>query len=1016
MISKEVFTSLHNLDLSNNKITNFNIISVNKINNLKTLNLSNNEISDIKVFSNEDSSNFNNLEYLNLSNNKIVKLNKINIKSLKDLDLRNNKLSEGINDFFNNNYFNNIILRLESYDNILIFDYSDNCKIKFEYSVENKNKNNILKILSFKGIRTLILNNFGNIDFLSNESLNNLIELNLSHNPINDITIFNQIKFINIIKIDLNYLQIKKGFTSLHVFNSIEGRSLSVNPYTNNKYCCKIQFMKPNIKLNYIFDDLNFLKDTLLTECSDINIDQTIFDNHLDYFSFSEIKNSFPIFKKLKAKKLVINYKSSINKYECTGYFNYNIKLKFIFNDLLFLKEQIFNDIYSIAINNGILDDNLDLSIKKFPYLDNLELENNKIEGMKIFNDIDEIKKENKEREKYNDMNNYKKPIINLKINTHICNNNLLGNLFGDKFNLNTIDTNNNKIRLNYIKPFNFEVLIDKNRFNEIKSFNECRDISITNYEFSSNDLNFLKDGSLFFLSRLTLNLNENVNLDFLEKVTLPSLSRLSLINKLTKSNFEYINNNFICDKINIKMNEENKNYLNISFSYEKKYYIYFDYLYEVNKNLEILNNINLYRIYELKLANLNINNIDFLSNITLTGLKILDLDNNKIDDISIFTAEKVKFKLYRLCLRNNPIRKGLHVLTDEFFKKSIYIEINSTKNSNEFKICFNYKYPFYDIEFYLNNINELISIIDYKNNYIKLNSNNIEEMKQIENTIKAYDSTENRKIIFEIILFIMNLRNNNSDTLNIIYNNKSKEFGKNNNIYITDNNIALFEKAFKWIFDKKYNYEEIAYKLDNVIYKWERYFSYVNFHNLDSRHENIIINFPFEKIYNLTLINCSFDLSIFQRTKFYSLKKIDLSQSHITNISGLCGYIPFKDLKILNLSNNKAITNLSELKGAVFNDLEELYLSNDDISDLSGINFEEFKFYKLKILDLSHNLIQSLSPLKYCRNLKILNLEHNLINNENELNYIIDLNNTCRLQLGGNNVSGTSLGYFRMF
>ena len=109
------------------------------------------------------------------------------------VDIKNNKLSEGINDFINNNFFNNSELRIESSDNKLIFDYSDKCKIKFEYSVENKNKNNILKTLSFKGIKSLILNNFSNIDFLSNESLNNLIELNLRQNIIDDITI----KFFN---------------------------------------------------------------------------------------------------------------------------------------------------------------------------------------------------------------------------------------------------------------------------------------------------------------------------------------------------------------------------------------------------------------------------------------------------------------------------------------------------------------------------------------------------------------------------------------------------------------------------------------------------------------------------------------------------------------------------------------------------------------------------------------------------------------------------------------------------
>ena len=154
--------------------------------------------------------------------------------------------------------------------------------------------------------------------------------------------------------------------------------------------------------------------------------------------------------------------------------------------------------------------------------------------------------------------------------------------------------------------------------------------------------------------------------------------------------------------------------------------------------------------------------------------------------------------------------------------------------------------------------------------------------------------------------------------------------------------------------------------------------------------------------------------MQIFQKTKFYDLNKIDLSQSQITNIQGLCGYVPFNSLKILNISNNKSIANLGELKEARFKDLEELYLSNDDIADLNNINFGEFGFYKLKILDLSHNLIQSLSPLKFYRNLKILNLEHNLINNNDNLNYFIDLNNTCMLKLNGNNVSGAHLGYFR--
>lgn len=175
LINKESFISIQNLDLSNNKITDINIFSTYKMNNLKSLNLSYNEIIDIKTFSNEDSSDFNKLENLNLSNNKKMKLNKINIKTLKYIDLRNNQLSEGINDFINNNCYNINKLIIENCDNKLIFDYSDKCQIKFEYSVKNENINNILKAISFKGFKSLLLHNFSNIEFLNNESLKELI-------------------------------------------------------------------------------------------------------------------------------------------------------------------------------------------------------------------------------------------------------------------------------------------------------------------------------------------------------------------------------------------------------------------------------------------------------------------------------------------------------------------------------------------------------------------------------------------------------------------------------------------------------------------------------------------------------------------------------------------------------------------------------------------------------------------------------------------------------------------------
>ena len=60
--------------------------------------------------------------------------------------------------------------------------------------------------------------------------------------------------------------------------------------------------------------------------------------------------------------------------------------MTFFFNDLSFLKDEIFNNVYSIKIYRGILNDILELSLKRFPNLNYIELQNNIIEGIKNIN------------------------------------------------------------------------------------------------------------------------------------------------------------------------------------------------------------------------------------------------------------------------------------------------------------------------------------------------------------------------------------------------------------------------------------------------------------------------------------------------------------------------------------------------------------------------------------------------------------------------------------------------------
>ena len=71
-------------------------------------------------------------------------------------------------------------------------------------------------------------------------------------------------------------------------------------------------------------------------------------------------------------------------------------------------------------------------------------------------------------------------------------------------------------------------------------------------------------------------------------------------------------------------------------------------------------------------------------------------------------------------------------------------------------------------------------------------------------------------------------------------------------------------------------------------------------------------------------------------------------------------------------------------LKNARFTDLKELYLSNNNISELNPICMgDHHHFYQLIHLDLNNNNINNLIPIKVFKNLKMLNLQNNKISNE---------------------------------
>ena len=133
------------------------------------------------------------------------------------------------------------------------------------------------------------------------------------------------------------------------------------------------------------------------------------------------------------------------------------------------------------------------------------------------------------------------------------------------------------------------------------------------------------------------------------------------------------------------------------------------------------------------------------------------------------------------------------------------------------------------------------------------------------------------------------------------------------------------------------------------------------------------------------------------------SIAYIDLTGIEIKDIKILCGEVPFTELKTLRICNNPNITNLYELKNAKFVNLKQLYLSEDELSDLSFIEMENYPFYNLNVLDLSNNIISNIEPILHFENLSELNLRNNKVFSDDAIILIQKM--SCRIDIRGNYV-----------
>lgn len=961
---EESLYNLYKLDLSYNKITNINYLINCNLTNLIELNLSHNLISDITCLQNELK--FKVLEELDLSFNKIKKLNKINIRTLNCLVLINNEISEGILDFLNQFYFNIDELILTKSNNILSFEYhKDYIKIiDLKYALEEKNVNEILKSISFKNIKYLDIVGFNNIEFLSNISLQDLVQLNFKM-KINDLSIFNNIKFKEIKKISFcEDSSVSKGFNSLNIFSTIKVQSINIVEKDINYKCC-LSCNYPEFKFTFFSKDLNFLKEQFFENPNQIYIEQKILDNknNWDFFSYNDIIKSFPIFKNLKAEVLDIVYNN--NKFIFSiKFYGHNFRMHFPFEEMKFIYDNIFKSIERLSLSNMTFDDNISIEKEYFDNLKELNLNNNIIETMKIFSEVAN-----------------RLYVIN-ESKANLCKSQLIELFEKGKFRMNRINSKGNQIQLYYVYPFYFYLNIDK--IQKIKFFEGCKEIHLINLQLDDEDIKFLENETLSNLRILNLDGNQITNLNIFNYIqSLRQLETLSLKDNLFNSGIEIINNNesYELQSIKVKLNKEDQRTHIISFKYfikndnEKSgFYIDFDYLYDIDKSLDIFKELNFRKVFDLNLSGIKLKNINFMENKAFKHISKINYDDNYIDDISIL--ERIGYYINNVSLKKNPIRKGLHVLK----KYGIDIELDIEKKENEYKVLSCFKDACFDVEFYINNINDIKNILDYNNSYIKLMRNDSDELKSLESEI--INKSNEQKNFFELVFKMIEFFKNNM-VINIMKVEDNSEIITDNNIFLNDNNYEILEKLFSY-FQSRLSYLP--------------YISKLYLEGLENEDEKLIKYLSF---LHIGYLHFSLNLDIL---KTFHIIHLNLANTNVTDIKGLCD---IKELEILDLSNNEHIANLFLLKYAKFLNLKNLYLSNDNLENLYDIGMNEYKFSKLKVLDLSNNRIQDLTPVLIAfKYLNYLNVEKNLIS-EKYIIYELNKLTSCKINYANNYIYG---------
>ena len=360
-----------------------------------------------------------------------------------------------------------------------------------------------------------------------------------------------------------------------------------------------------------------------------------------------------------------------------------------------------------------------------------------------------------------------------------------------------------------------------------------------------------------------------------------------------------------------------------------------------------------------------------------------------EIEHIIKLFDDAIKENKYQLIQQKNSLELILKIKDRIKGEKNLQFSLSNSKKEDE----------------YLTLLSNEIKKLKRKINEITNNSESKEESVNEDNSLNSssiYDSSKYQsKISLKKEDTNFNIYDNNSLTQQNTGIFCIKDFNKQFNLNITDNNITILDMSNKKIGDKFFYY------LNNIYFnQLEELYLYNN--NLFNILEFQKTNLPELKILSLSHNNIS-DINVLKLLNTPKLKELWLYSNNISNIK-VFKKVNFKLLEKLSLNDNK-IEDISVLEDSNFKNLKELKLNNNEIKDIKVLAISNFE--KLQILSLYSNKIKNIYILEKTTfpELKELNLKNN---NISDINVLKNVNYPFleRLILSNNKIEDISVFY----